>query len=364
LYDRNFDCSLSIGGDNGEFATFVQRERSNTPLKPEICFVGDSRTGWGIERNVFSQKLKCNVAKIGLGNNTIREISNIIKKYENEFRNTKIIVVEYGIGNIHKDTRKPIQQRFRFLKKVFDAKYNYMQLSFTERFLPMRFSIRDIRKYNNPVGKFMDDEEHWFGSWFAKKNESFTKNIQKNITVFREKDKNGTSYIGQTNNGLEESLIPEAVGLLEYCRKKGIFVIFSIYPRETSREFPCGNKLSSIEYKYLASMRELQNQPDCVVIIADNFSDILPEPRNYEKEPALTFDNVHMTHEGATIYTNWLADQMLNDPKIMTAFKKTRKPEEFFVKKYVKKGYRKITSYFKKKETSVTVAQPVNPPIR
>jgi hypothetical protein len=360
-YERNVDCSQSI---SEEITAFVQKERSSTPLKPEICFVGASITGMGIERNVLYQKLKCNIAKIALGNNTIRETSNIIKKYENEFKNTRIVVVEYGIFNIRKDTRKQIKQRFRFLKNIFDTKYSYMQLTWTERFLPVRFSIRSIRRNINPIGKFLDYEGHWSWGLFAQKNEKFTKNIQKNITVLREREKNGIQNTSFPHERLEESLIPEAIRLLEYCQKKRIFVIFSVYPGETSRHFPCGNKLSSVEYKYLASIQELKNQPGCAVIVADNFNDILPEPRDYTKKPALTFDDAHMTHEGATIYTNWLADQMLNDPKIMIALKTSRKPEEFFVKKYAKKSYRKITNYFKKKETPVTIAQPMRLPIR
>jgi hypothetical protein len=376
-YEKNVDNSSIV---SGEISDFVKKERSNSPLKPEICAVGASITGMGIERNVLSQKLKCNVAKIALGNNTIRETSNIIKKYENEFRNTKIIIVEYQIFNIRKDTRDPIKQRFRFLKNIFDTKYTYMQLTWAEMFLPIRFSIRDIKKNINIVfdGKSIGHEAIWTSSSYAKLKEHYTNNIQKNITVFREREKNGVQNVNFPLEQLEESLISEAMKLLEYCRTKGIFVIFSVYPGEISRHFPCGNKLSSIEYKYLASIRELQNQPDCAVIIADNFNDILLEPRDYEKKPALTFDNAHMTHEGAEVYTNWLADQMLNDLKVMTALKTPRKKETYiaylkktfrpYVGNDVKKAYRTFAGIFKKQkikeQKNIKIAQPTTNPVR
>jgi hypothetical protein len=36
------------------------------------------------------------------------------------------------------------------------------------------------------------------------------------------------------------------------------------------------------------------------------------------------FDHIHMTKQGATVYTNWLTEQMLQNPKIVEALGKTQ----------------------------------------
>jgi hypothetical protein len=105
----------------------------------------------------------------------------------------------------------------------------------------------------------------------------------------------------------------------------------------------------------------LEKQPNSKVLYLKNFNDIIPDVDNSE----LIIDTIHTTAKGTTVYTNWLADQMLNDPKIITALKTQRKPEEFFAKKYAKKSYQKMTSYFKKKtETNVKIAQPIGNPVK
>ena len=97
---------------------------------------------------------------------------------------------------------------------------------------------------------------------------------------------------------------------LDFCRTHGIFVVFNIAPVwRGSEQYYCE--------KYLAYFDELNARPDCMVIHTPNFDSIDP---NCEDESCL-FDNGHMTEYGATVYTNWLVDQMLNSAKIRECLK-------------------------------------------
>ena len=102
----------------------------------------------------------------------------------------------------------------------------------------------------------------------------------------------------------------------------------------------------------------LERHPNCSIIYVRDFQKIDP---NLKCEDML-FDWHHMKRQGATIYSNWLTDQIRKDKKIVAALKAPRKREEFFVKKYAKKTWRTVAGYFKKEpaktEESVQIAAP------
>jgi hypothetical protein len=113
--------------------------------------------------------------------------------------------------------------------------------------------------------------------------------------------------------------------------------------------------------KYLKLLSELNGRSNCSVITLRSLQEIVPNISDEE----LFRDHYHMTPKGSAFFTPWLANQMQKDPNIITALKMRQKLEEFFIKKYAKKSYRKMTSYFKKKtETNVKIAQPSNNPVK
>lgn len=343
-YAKNIDSSYLI---SSELAYYVHRERGDSPLKPEMVVLGSSLPGMAIHSNTLSQKFNCRVAKICMGVCSIRESANILKKYEDVFQNCKVLLVEFSQISVCHDKREPLKKRFHFLKKTFDLRYSYMGLPLADRLLPMRHSLKEIRAAQDKINSCnkLGHEAIWHDKRYHAINKKYVDNIQTNIERYRENAKKGNPNTRIWD--LAPELCQEAQELIDYCKTKGIFVVFFVTPMETLASTPIKAGLPETYYQYFATLTALQNRPDCMVSVASNFSDIM-SPRDYSKEPALTFDSIHMTEEGATIYTNWLANQIQKNPSVMAALNTPRVKEEFFVKKYAKKGYRKMASYLKK----------------
>ena len=103
---------------------------------------------------------------------------------------------------------------------------------------------------------------------------------------------------------------------------------------------------------------ELERTPNCAVTDLRTFHEIMPGVNDAD----MLFDSIHMTKQGATVYTNWLTEQMLKDPKIVAAMRTLHKPEEFFAKKFAQKAWRKVAGSLKKKPDvkPIQVAAPLN----
>jgi hypothetical protein len=65
------------------------------------------------------------------------------------------------------------------------------------------------------------------------------------------------------------------------------------------------------EEPYLLLLQELNKRPDCAVIICRDFEEITNEGTDED----YLFDTGHMTLQGATLYTNWFVDRLLESPK-------------------------------------------------
>ncbi|MCL2303846.1 MAG: hypothetical protein FWC43_00730 [Planctomycetaceae bacterium] len=86
---------------------------------------------------------------------------------------------------------------------------------------------------------------------------------------------------------------------LEFCKAREIFVVFNLPPTWRGAEW----KLCEEYEAYLDTLNAL---PYCMVIRTPNFDSIDPE----SEDESCFFDRWHMTEYGATLYTNWLADQI------------------------------------------------------
>jgi hypothetical protein len=315
------------------------------------------------------------VGKTGQGGICFWEPERILKKYPNETKNVKVIVItleHFMAGNVQYSKKHPLLMQhgnsFHFLKDLTDLSLSNIMLLFRvcnnedikkkPVFLPPRFSLRSISKKN------ADIDENYNGIERATLKRHCTneqkKKMEANVIKYGE-DSNIQRHLSSYSDDFD----CDVRRLLTYCRSKGIFVIATIPPVwYKCHPYKPDGELTESDHRFLALISFLEKQPNGKVLYLKNFHDIIPDADDSE----LLVDTMHTTAKGATVYTNWLADQMLNDPKIMTALKKPhkpRKPEEFFVKKYAKKGYRKIAGYFKKKTiTDVKVAQPPNNTVR
>jgi hypothetical protein len=246
--------------------------------------------------------------------------------------------------------------------------------------IPLRLDNRDLcvvnkNEFHYDIAKYYPYYQKAFSKIFNDKNGY---NPATYRDIFIEAEKLATqnkvplnNQEGQITNVLpfEEQARKNILEFVEYCRKQGIFVVFHIPPKwkpylgRCPGHLPTWDTAQDIgEFKFLIFVDELNSLSNCTVVNLDAFQSLYPE------KPTELFmrDSHHIaSFHGPAVYMNWIADQMLNDPKIAAALKTSRKPEEFFVKKYVKKGYKKVASYFKKKkENDVKIAQPQRNPVK
>ena len=144
------------------------------------------------------------------------------------------------------------------------------------------------------------------------------------------------SHLEQYSDETAESI----KNFVQYCRSRDIFVIFHVPPvwyRQPANK-PEGKTLTEADHRAFALYMELERTPNCAFTYLRNFHEIIPGVSDAE----LFADEVHMRKQGATIYTNWLTEQMLKNPKIVAALETPRKSEEFFVKKYAKVAWKSV----------------------
>jgi hypothetical protein len=161
---------------------------------------------------------------------------------------------------------------------------------------------------------------------------------------------------------VDNEKVQEVHKFVNYCASLGIYVVINVMPNsfEIRDSMPSPTTDNPDERKFLVVLDDLNSLPNCSVITMRDRNTLK------QQDKTIFHDPIHLSVTGAEVYTNWLADQMLKDQKIMTALKTPRKPNEFFVKKYAKKGYRKFAGYFKKtkNEKKVMIAQPQKNPMR
>jgi hypothetical protein len=375
-YEETVNKYINVTTLMPNLSNFVYRYHTAKKPLPEVLLVGGCTITGNTYRKTLEQRLGIPVGKAGQGGFCIWEPERILKKYHDEVKNVKVIVItleHFAYGNIqYSNAHDLLFQRgnsFHFLKDLTDLSLS--NLTFLSRirtnkdvnkkpiFLPPRFSLRSIVA----ASKKADTDENYNG---------IERLTLKRICTDKQKKTMEKRVIQLGNNpniqrhfdSYSDDFDRDVRKLVTYCHSKGIFIIATIPP--TWYKYlpfkPDGelDELTESDHRFLSLICFLEKQPNSKVFYMKNFQDIIPNADDSE----LLLDTIHTTAKGTTIYTNWLADQMLNDPKVMVALKTPRQPNEFFVKKYARKGYRKITNYFKKKETPVTVAQPVNQPIR
>jgi hypothetical protein len=372
-YEETINKYINVTSIMPNLSNFVYRYHTAKKPLPEVLLAGGCSIAGNTYRKTLEERLGMPVGKTAQGGICFWEPERILKKYPNETKNVKIIIItleHFVHGNFQYSKSHPLLMQkgnsFHFLKDLTDLSLSNIMLLFKvcnnedikkkPIFLPPRFSLRSIAdsKKNADINENYNSIER---TVFTRHCTNEKKKKMEALVMKNGDDPNVQRHLDSYSDDSD----CDVRRLLTYCHSKGIFGIATIPPVwYKCPPYKPDGKLTESDHRFLALVSFLEQQPNCKVLYLKNFHDIIPNADDLE----LLIDISHTTAKGTTVYTNWLADQMLNDPSIMTALKTPRKPEEFFAKKYAKKGYRKIAGYFKKKETSVTVAQPTTPPIR
>ena len=348
-YERHVDTARVL---HGAVSCFTYRIRVQKEPLPEVLVLGSSMNGRGIVREDLEKKLKRPVAKSTISACWLWEAHQILKKYPNETKKVKLVCIDFPAYRLN----FPVHMRkfqngntFHSLKSVTDM--SATNLSFMYKlsnhlkdkpfenqspiFLPMKLSIRQIAQFSNePPVDFHEDQWDTRLKMTSKKMLADWKKVQSRST---EPESHLKNYADEAELAIWD--------FVAYCQSRNIFVVFNIPPTwyKSPAFKPEGKTLTEADQRFLVLCQALEQTPNCAVVYLKNFREIAPRV----DERYLMYDTMHMTKKGATIHTNWLAEQMRKDPKIAAALKAPRKREEFFVKKYAKQTWQTVAGYFK-----------------
>ena len=352
-YERNVDAARII---HGAASCFTYRIRVEKKPLPEILILGGSTNGRGIVRDVLANRLKQPVAKATVSTGWLWEAHQILKRYPEETKNVKLVCINFRGTHLRhapylrsfqngntfhalKDVTDMSSENLLFFKNLRNRFKEFPNQKFPNQsplFLPMKLPVKRIVQFAKEV-PFDLHEDQW---------DVCIKMTDKTMLAKWRKaqasSKEPESHLEKYSDEMEAAIWD----FVNYCQSRDIFVVFNITP--TLYKFPAlkpeGKVLTEADHRFLALCQALERAPNCAVVYLKNFHVLDPQAN----DTMLMYDQVHMTLKGATIHTNWLADQMLNNQKIVAVLKTPRKPEEFFVKKYAKRALRPVAKWLHK----------------
>ena len=345
-YTQKVDMASTLDGNLGNFVYSV---RAKKKPRPEILVCGSSLSGCGIDGTRLQRNLKMPVGKVALNGTAAWEAERILRQYRNETKNVKVVLLDLADGRFLEEPphkwRFQKGNTFHFLKDVMDI--SSKNISFVQKlksnelitnrspfFLPLKFPLRSINdSIKNPAIDYYA-QKWWTRLPNTKEQQKLKKTAQKDLQYQK-------SHLKAYSHESEDVI----KGFIHYCQSRNIFVVIHTTPvlRWAPPHVPTGEPLTEADHHFLAFYAELESMPNCALICLRTLREIKPR----EDDTKFFGDRKHMTKEGATVYTNWLADQMRQDPKIAAALKAPRKREEFFVKKYAKQSWQTVAGYFK-----------------
>ena len=335
-YERNVDSARTL---TGAISSFTYRIRVEKAAPPDVLILGGSTSGRSIVSGVLAEKLKRPVAKAAVSNGWIWEAHQVLKKYPEETKNVKLVCINFQSHRLGIPTHKRGFQNgntFHALKDVTDLSvknfsfiYNLLNREKKLRnkspfFFPMKLSVRTIAGFSREPA-IDQDERIW-----ATYPRMTSKKLLASWQEVQARSKEPESHLKNYSDETEESVWD----FVRYCQSRGIFVVFNIKPTwyKGDARKPEGTKFTEADYRFLALCMALEKTPNCAVLYLKNFRELAPNVDERE----LFYDQGHLTLTGATIYSQWLADQILSDPKITAALETPRKREEFVVMKYAR----------------------------
>ncbi|MGL4595659.1 MAG: hypothetical protein ACRCUY_13120 [Thermoguttaceae bacterium] len=365
----------------GSLSSFVRSERGADPHCSEVLIGGNSTNGLGVYRAELEKELGRPVGKATIDGCWVWEFDRVLKKYPAETKNVKVVLLSFRWNDIITPIHTFGFQKgntYHYLKDVTDITPKNMAFQWklrqdekmtnkTPSMLPMRFSLRDIVRYSQMNINGRDHESAWDNPRF-RNSESYISQREK-LKAHSEKVKDDIP--DSLDIPVADDTVQALWDFIEYCQLRNIFVVLNVTPRwHGSPGIPEAKNPGDGLKRLHALIENIDCHPNCRVIYLKDFRSILPDAQDEE----YLFDQYHMSRNGATVYTHWLADQMQRDPKVMAALNTERKPPEFFVKRwvkqvpYAKESYRYLAGFIQKTPSNnggapakpVLVASPPN----
>jgi hypothetical protein len=303
----------------GALMGFLERERSANPKHPQILIGGSSLSGMGFHVEELERRMGMPAAKAILDGGSFSDTLDILECYPEECQYAKIIFYDMRPATLkHSYVTGEVRRRF-FDKIRGDEKFDFFADCIDKR-NSLTYFIRSCGRrilrtsglhfeiaWNNPelMGKHGPDK-----IILRQQAEQARRNRTYLISESLPPVTNDDATNKESNLG--EDRIEVVYRLLNLCRSRKIFVVICITPEWYGQlNFSQKDLEIPTEEPYLLLLQELNERPDCRVIICRDFEEITNEGTDED----YLLDYGHMTRQGAIVYTNWLVDRLLDSPK-------------------------------------------------
>lgn len=291
--------------------SFVQNERSEYARHPQILVTGSSLAMCGIFPDVMEKNTGIPSVNIALVACQPTGILKLLTLFEKETSAAELLILELN------PERLGVNQSYQ---RLFENTYSDFFSFYTNGFSFPRDTIVSLIRKVKGVWKpklLQVNEIHNLGTVDDQRNRlPRDKNLPTRDIVVS-KPKTGTSKLYYNTEvgftGKDDPKEFQAVrDILQLCRKRSVVVVVVVTPQWygqlnlSERDL----KVSPIN-EYIALLQELKSQPDCEVIVCDEFTCIT----NDATDEDYLFDYGHMTDKGAMLYTNWLVEKLFESPK-------------------------------------------------
>jgi hypothetical protein len=327
LYVRSEITTKDLGG---QLHLFLQAEHGEHPKHPPILIAGSSLS-IGFHTKELERRLGLSASTIGMRGGTPLDTLSILECYPDECQYARLLFLELAPEQL---TTEQDAMRKQFFDKIRGVKNTETLIGYLKR-SSVPYCIRSI----NNFAKGWIRSQRWFGTVLSKKQEQWrvqlrrqAEQVRKNRTELRPDNLPLTLRMTQRKDGnvYKSDQIDAVYQLADLCRSQNIFLVICVTPRWYGQlNFTQEDIEGPTEDMYLSMMRELNQRPDCSVIIAQDFEQITNGSTSEGTDEDYLTDYGHMNQKGAMLYTNWLVDRLLEMPKTAAAIRQRQEQKTF-----------------------------------
>jgi hypothetical protein len=264
-YEETINKYINVTSIMPNLSNFVYLYHTVPKPLPEVLLAGGCSNAGNTYRKTLEERLGMPVGKVAQGGFGSWEPERILKKYPDETKNVKVIIINLELfmyGNVQYSEKHYLLMQegnsFHFLKDLTDFSLSNIMLLFRvcnnedikkkPIFLPLRFSLRSIADSK----KNADIDENYNSIERTIFTRHCTNEKKKKIEAWVMK--NGDNPIQRHLDSYSDDFDCDIRRLLIYCRSKGIFVIATIPPTwyKLPPHKPDGGKLTESDHRFLA----------------------------------------------------------------------------------------------------------------
>jgi len=281
--------------------------------EPEVLIGGSSMNGLATSTEELQRRLRRPVAKITLTDGSPWECLCVMKKYAVECRNVNLLVLDLAPGRLKfvPETESYRKNRFLMFHQGGERRIpaNAIQPTFDEQVFPLRLSLEDLKRIRLASNSTVM-ESMWDARVPVAQNPQLLAELRKKENKARQDRSLPTPKWTSATSipPIHEEMVAVVFELVEYCRERNIRIVFNVAPLWYGSEAVPPPTLADPNARaYWKLLDRLAEFPHCSVITVGSLEEIVPDCDYGE----CYGDAAHMTRKGAKLYTNWLADRIL-----------------------------------------------------